>query len=121
MLAAHQLLRRARPLAIIGRAAFSSQSSFFESNPTLFSSKGNAASKVAPGDAELRDNVRTMGSLLGNIIQKRQGKHIFDKVEKLRHLAKVSFTVGKLPGMLFSANMRGILTRAFCPEISDLA
>ena len=47
---------------------------------------------VVPGDAELRDNVRTMGSLLGNIIQKRQGKDIFDKVEKLRHLAKVSWT-----------------------------
>lgn len=31
-----------------------------------------------------------MGSLLGNIIEQRQGKDIFDKVEKLRHLAKVS-------------------------------
>ena len=91
MLAAHQLLRRAGPLVTTGRAALSSQSSFFESNPTLFSSKGKTVTKVAPGDAELRDNVRTMGSLLGNIIQKRQGKHIFDKVETLRHLAKVSF------------------------------
>jgi phosphoenolpyruvate carboxylase len=31
-----------------------------------------------------------MGSLLRNIIQERQGQDVFDKVEKLRHLAKVS-------------------------------
>ena len=42
-------------------------------------------------DSLLRSDVRTMGSLLGNIIQERNGKDIFDKVEKLRNLAKVRF------------------------------
>ena len=99
MLASRHLIRRAvqQPVVVSGHATLSSYSSFFESNPSLF----NAATQekqiegrkmVVPGDAELRDNVRTMGSLLGNIIQKRQGKDIFDKVEKLRHLAKVSWT-----------------------------
>ncbi len=71
----------------------SSYSSFFESNPTLFTAKdvNDATSVIKPtlGDAELRDNVRTMGSLLGHIIERRQGKDIFDKIEELRRLAKV--------------------------------
>ena len=115
MLVTHQLLRRAR-LVVTGRVcALSSQSSFFESNPTLFSSQGKSVGKVVPGDAELRDNVRTMGSLLGNIIQKRQGKHIFDKVETLRHLAKVSLMqYGKSRVTTCTLMGKLVLTRTFC-------
>jgi hypothetical protein len=72
---------------------FSSYSSFFESNPTLFTSREDKETtrhvQLSAGDAELRENVRTMGSLLGNIIERRQGKAIFDKIEELRRLAKV--------------------------------
>jgi hypothetical protein len=78
--------------------------SFDEPNPSLFQSDRFAGAALdadvtgddlvadiaaADLDALLRSDVRTMGSLLGNIIQERNGKDIFDKVEKLRNLAKV--------------------------------
>lgn len=80
--------------------------SFDEPNPSLFQSDRFAGAALdadvtaddlvadiaaADLDALLRSDVRTMGSLLGNIIQERNGKDIFDKVEKLRNLAKVRF------------------------------
>lgn len=40
------------------------------------------------GDSQLRADVRTMGSLLGQIIKEKHGESIFDGVEKLRNLAK---------------------------------
>ena len=62
----------------------SAKSSFFEPDPTLFF-------PVEPSskDAQLRSDIRTMGSLLGKIIQQQNGTEIFDKVERMRHLAKV--------------------------------
>lgn len=89
MLAARRVLL-ARSITVA--RAFSAQSSFFEPNPSLFHPTESLKSQI-PGkqpDALLREDVRTMGSLLGNIIEQRQGKDTFDKVEKLRHLAKVS-------------------------------
>jgi hypothetical protein len=41
-----------------------------------------------PRDAQLRADVRAMGSLLGQIINDHHGKDIFDKVERMRSLAK---------------------------------
>jgi hypothetical protein len=96
MFAARQIVRRSRNLQVIltGRAAFSTTgknlSSFFEPEPNLFDHGAKDLGAAKPADAALRDDIRTMGSLLGNIIQKRQGQDVFDKVEKLRHLAKVS-------------------------------
>ena len=43
---------------------------------------------VTDRDAPLRADVRTMGSLLGQIIQDHHGEVIFDKIEELRGLAK---------------------------------
>ena len=40
-------------------------------------------------DAQLRSDIRTMGSLLGKIIQEQNGVQVFNQVEALRHLAKV--------------------------------
>jgi hypothetical protein len=86
MLAARHVVFRPGNLRLVGSVGCRALSSFFEPNPTLFHvSEKDFADKNAP----LRDDVRTMGSLLGNVIQERQGKDIFDKVEKLRHLAKV--------------------------------
>jgi len=78
--------------------------SFDEPNPSLFQSgrfagaaldadktADDLVADIAAADLDvlLRSDVRTMGSILGNIIQERNGKNIFDKVEKLRNLAKV--------------------------------
>lgn len=103
MFAARQIARRSRNaqqaiFAYRSMAAFSTTgkgaSSFFEPEPNLFldevATAKIEAGSIKPGDAALRNDVRTMGSLLGNIIQDRQGQDIFDKVEKIRHLAKVS-------------------------------
>lgn len=40
-------------------------------------------------DALLRNDVRTMGAVLGRAIQDHSGEDVFNKVEKLRSLAKV--------------------------------
>lgn len=67
-------------------------SSFFEPDPTLFRGEAPEALKeehVLPRDAQLRTDVRAMGSLLGNIIKEYNGEETFDKVEKLRAFAKV--------------------------------
>ena len=97
--------------------------SFDEPNPSLFQSDRFAGAGLdadvtaddlvadiaaADLDSLLRSDVRTMGSLLGNIIQERNGKDIFDKVEKLRNLAKVRFdqfgcaTLGCLAGYFYT-------------------
>lgn len=71
-------------------------SSIAEPNPTLFRHMerlGGSASTLQEEendqDAQLRADVRTMGSLLGNIIKQHEGNEIFDKVESMRNLAKV--------------------------------
>ena len=62
----------------------SSLSSFFEPDPTLFSPM-----EATGKDAQLRSDIRTMGSLLGKIIQEQNGVQVFNQVEAVRHLAKV--------------------------------
>jgi len=69
-------------LLSVPRACFSN-SSFAEPEPTLF----------FPTDAtnkhgQLRSDIRTMGSILGKIIQDQNGEEIFAKVETMRALAK---------------------------------
>ena len=110
MSAARQILTQmpmhSRSRTVVAGRAFSSYSSFFEPDPTLFNVRESKLGKPAPDDAELRDDVRTMGSLLGNIILKGQGKDIFDKVEKLRHLAKVSLSPATTTSSTCAAALR---------------
>ena len=40
-------------------------------------------------DKQLRADVKTMGTILGNIIKEYEGEEIFNKVETLRQHAKV--------------------------------
>jgi len=82
-------------------ASICQSSSINEPNPSLFHSdrfsgaaldadQADAVSAVVREDLDalLRADVRAMGSLLGNIIQERNGEDIFNKVEQLRTLAK---------------------------------
>ena len=78
-----------RNIARASARSFSIKSSFFEPDPTLFRADQVQLEGEKPSDSLLRADVKAMGSLLGNVIQERQGPDIFDKVEKLRHLAKV--------------------------------
>ena len=78
-------------------------SSFFESDPTLI--RGNDGPTVSEDkDFHLRTDVRTMGSMLGQVIEENHGKDIFDKIEKLRHLAKVCVCVRLLVCWLWQYN-----------------
>ena len=72
------------------RQRFQSSLSSFAEPGTLFdtSTALSVTSGSADRDAQLRADVRTMGRLLGQIIQKHHGIEIFDTIEKLRHLAK---------------------------------
>jgi phosphoenolpyruvate carboxylase len=84
------------------RRCFSSYSSFREpgslfelygSQDPMTSSTTNLptfsiAQALEDRDATLRADVRTMGSLLGRIIQDHHGTAIFEKIEEMRGLAK---------------------------------
>jgi phosphoenolpyruvate carboxylase len=83
-----------RPVSIASVRTMSQLSSFAEPG-SLFdpSAPVLAESLISPEhasdrDAPLRSDVRTMGSLLGHIIQDHHGKEIFEKIEELRALAK---------------------------------
>jgi phosphoenolpyruvate carboxylase len=83
---------------------FSSYSSFSEPDPTLFMGTSlhdapdaldGDKSKVKPShatrdkdDAQLRADIRVMGSLLGKVIRQHDGEDMFHKVEDMRALAK---------------------------------
>jgi hypothetical protein len=64
-------------------------SSIAEPNPSLFSGKMQDLTGLDPSE-QLRTDVRVMGSLLGKIINLKCGPEIFDKVEVMRSMAKVS-------------------------------
>jgi len=78
----------------------SSLSSFAEPDPTLFAAQQAVASAAATttetnisnnendSNAQLRADIRVMGSLLGKVIQEHEGPELFAKVETLRALAK---------------------------------
>ena len=85
--------------AIRQKQWMSSYSSFAEPEPTLFTkfpdpnittSTATAASNstVGPENAQLRTDIRVMGSLLGKVIEEHAGKDILEKVERMRSLAK---------------------------------
>lgn len=57
-------------------------------NTAVLAESLSAPIKEGDKDAPLRADVRTMGSLLGHIIQEHHGKEIFEKIEGLRALAK---------------------------------
>ncbi|KAL7558229.1 hypothetical protein ACA910_016109 [Epithemia clementina (nom. ined.)] len=73
-------------------------SSFQEPNPSLFNFAQNGDSientTSTSGDSSnsdhplLRNDVRVMGNLLGQVVRDHEGKEIFDKVEALRVMAK---------------------------------
>lgn len=78
-------------------------SSISEPDPTLFwkakmiSSDGDMTSASAAAksstvvedtDAQLRSDIRSMGSLLGKIVREHEGEEIFEKIESMRLLAK---------------------------------
>lgn len=68
-------------------APFADYSSFSDPKAhTLF--KVDSRDLKNPRDAQLRADIRTMGSLLGQIINDHNGQDIFDKVERMRSLAK---------------------------------
>jgi phosphoenolpyruvate carboxylase len=101
----HRPLGRSSHITVPLTAAFStSLSSFTEPNPTLFRNRdddGSLHSAAIPTaikddvDAQLRHDIRVLGSLLGQIIQEHdddpndnEANGIFAKVEFLRHHAK---------------------------------
>lgn len=74
-------------------APLSQLSSLSEPDATLF--KSYKLESSAPRnflDEQLRADVRTMGSTLGQVIIGHDGQEVFDKVETMRNLAKVSRT-----------------------------
>eukprot|EP00567_Pseudictyota_dubia_P002553 CAMPEP_0197465530 /NCGR_PEP_ID=MMETSP1175-20131217/64586_1 /TAXON_ID=1003142 /ORGANISM="Triceratium dubium, Strain CCMP147" /LENGTH=1118 /DNA_ID=CAMNT_0043001547 /DNA_START=80 /DNA_END=3437 /DNA_ORIENTATION=+ len=86
---------------LFSRGTSRALSSIAEPGPSLFNVSASALDKdgraVVGGvpeekhngiDTQLRADVRAMGSLLGKIITEHEGPEIFDKVEKMRSLAK---------------------------------
>jgi hypothetical protein len=57
-------------------------------NPFGISSTTTTTSSTIDKNIPLRNDVRTMGSLLGHIIQGHHGMETFEKIEELRGLAK---------------------------------
>jgi len=79
--------------AYSGTSALSQLSSLSEPDPTLWKSyklESSLPSQRDFLDEQLRADVRTMGSTLGKVIQDHDGVEVFDKVEHMRNLAKVS-------------------------------
>jgi hypothetical protein len=72
--------------------ALTQLSSLSEPDATLFKSYKleSSAPSTSYLDEQLRDDVRTMGSTLGQVIKDHDGTEVFDKVEHMRNLAKVS-------------------------------
>jgi phosphoenolpyruvate carboxylase len=86
-------------------SSFAEPGSLFDSTAVL------PESLMAPDgcfdkDAPLRADVRTMGSLLGHIIQEHHGEEIFEKIESLRALAKNwrEAGAGRVPGKAAEAD-----------------
>lgn len=74
-------------------AHLSQLSSLSEPDATLFKSytlESSVPSQRDFLDEQLRADVRTMGSTLGQVIIGHDGQDVFDKVEKMRNLAKAS-------------------------------
>jgi len=88
LLAATQQVQQQLFPAIASASYFSSLSSFAEPDPTLFSTTKRPEDSPGDYNAQLRSDIRVMGSILGNVIQKHEGPDIFSKVEELRALAK---------------------------------
>jgi len=70
-------------------SSFREPLSLFEVNPLGGSGSSDKPTGGIPDrDAPLRADVRTMGSLLGQIIKEHHGDEIFGKIEEFRSLAK---------------------------------
>src|SRR5207247_6425212 len=55
--------------------------------PGLLNEKGRREVEFAPKDAQLRDDVRTLGALVGDILREQCGDAFFQLVERARHAA----------------------------------
>lgn len=76
----------------------SQYSSLSEPDATLFKTyklESSMPSQSSFLDEQLRADVRTMGSTLGQIIQEHDGVDVFNKVEQMRNIAKVRFACGR--------------------------
>ena len=71
-------------------SSFAEPGSLFTDQPQAAVMEESLSAPLNPADkdAALRADVRTMGSLLGHIIQEHHGKEVFEKIEELRALAK---------------------------------
>lgn len=72
-------------------SSFAEPGSLFTDQPqagVLAETSLSAPTSGTDRDAQLRADVRAMGSLLGHIIQEHHSKEIFEKIESLRALAK---------------------------------
>jgi len=111
-----------------GLRFFSSYSSFREPG-SLFevSPLGDTNSDISPSpvmgdrDAALRADVRTMGSLLGQIIRDHHGDVIFEKIEEFRALAKKwrEAGAGRDPAQMDSARKTFGELAQLCANLSD--
>lgn len=84
---------KARPV-LLARASASTipgsqnLSSFGEPDPSLFPLEPISSSSPEDKDTPLRKDIRTMGSMLGKIIVEHEGEETYQKIEKMRLLAK---------------------------------
>lgn len=76
-----------------GRHFSSNLSSLADPSPTLFPKEVSIVNAGVPNgkddaDAQLRADIKAMGSILGRIIKEHEGQGIFVKVEEMRAMAK---------------------------------
>jgi hypothetical protein len=104
--------------------SLSSYSSFREPS-SLFETAGttipgitfSVEQAVTDRDAPLRADVRTMGSLLGQIIQDHHGEATFNKIEELRSLAKAWRDAGA--GRKENADAQFAKLAEYCTTLSN--
>jgi len=111
-------------------------SSFADPFPTLFAGRGTVGKKATASqstsvqagenaehdiDAQLRNDVRTMGALLGKAIRQQDGEDLFHRVEVLRGLCKSwrGFGAGRDASKAKEADNTFKLMATFASSLSD--
>jgi phosphoenolpyruvate carboxylase len=111
----------------IGYRAFSSFSSFDEPHPTLFDYPGVVPSTeeleaaASDRDSQLRNDIRMMGSILGQVIKEYNGEAIFRKIEDMRALAKAwrEAGSGRVPANADSADKSFQQLASYASSLTD--
>ena len=100
-------------------SSFAEPGSLFDSTAVLPESL--MAPDGADKDAPLRSDIRTMGSVLGHIIQEHHGEEIFEKIESLRALAKNwrEAGAGRVPGKADEADKYFQELAGACSQLSN--